>query len=361
LTNPSPHLEILDLRHFSAAQLKPLLRDEASRWQRRLFWDYTRSSALLLDYLDSRILPGFVALRAGNIVGYAFCVFEGAKAVIGDVYALGETESTLNPICDTLLHHLLEFLHATPGVDRIESQLLMFPDGALAEPFHSRGFQSFPRLFMLRHLTAQNDRPLDRPQRAERPLSPDPTAPNPDTPNPALSLPKAPRPTPPPTPPLLLQSWQPEFYDATADLIHRCYAGHMDAGINDQYRTLQGAQRFLHNIIRFPGCGVFETENSLALRHTGSFAVEAILLCSRVRSDVDHITQLCVSPALRGHRLGQALLDHCAAESSRHGVKHLTLTVTEANTAALHLYEHNGFTTLHRFEAMVWEAHPRKA
>ncbi len=332
-------LEILDLRHFSAAQLRPLLRDEAERWQRRLHWDYGRASNMLLEYLDSRILPGFVALQAGNIVGYAFCVCEGAKAVIGDVYAFGETESTVNPICDTLLHHLLELVQATPGVDRVESQLLMFPDGALVEAFRARGFVSYPRCFMLRDLEAH-------PARIDTDLA---------SLHPGRSL--------------ILQAWQPEFYEGTAQLIHRCYANHMDAGINDQYRTLHGAQRFLHNIIRFPGCGVFDPENSWVLRdgevHAHSNGgggsaraptIEAVLLCSRVRGDVDHITQICIAPSLRGHGLGRMMLEHCAREIAKRGVLQLSLTVTEANLPARHLYERNGFSTLHRFEAMVQDS-----
>jgi len=327
-------LEILDLRHFSAAQLRPLLRDEAERWQRRLHWDYTRASNMLLEYLDSRILPGFVALQGKDIVGYAFCVCEGAKGVIGDVYALGETESTVNPICDTLLYHLLELVQATPGVDRVESQLLMFPDGALGEAFRARGFASFPRCFMVRDLQ---------------------THPSSTRVDPVLHTGKS----------FVLQAWQPEFYEGTAQLIHRCYANHMDAGINDQYRTLHGAQRFLHNIIRFPGCGVFDPENSWVLRDADAPmqsngneasltpAIEAVLLCSKVRSDVDHITQICITPSLRGHGLGQTMLEHCAREAMKRGVRQLSLTVTEANLPALRLYERNGFSTLHRFEAMV--------
>ena len=335
--NHFAQLEILDLRHFSAAQLRPLLRDEAERWERRLHWDYGRASTMLLDYLDSRILPGFVALQAGHIVGYAFCVCEGAKAVIGDVYAFGETESIVNPICDALLHHLLELVEATPGVDRIESQLLMFPEGALGEAFEARGFVSFPRCFMLRDLEAS-------PSLVDTDLA---------------SLHPGRR--------LILQSWQPEFYEGAAQLIHRCYADHMDAGINDQYRTLHGAQRFLHNIIRFPGCGVFDPENSWVLRdafvpaHSNggsdathrSPAIDALLLCSKVRNDVDHITQICITPSLRGHGLGQMMLEHCAREGAKRGVRQLSLTVTEANLPARHLYERNGFETLHRFEAMV--------
>jgi ribosomal protein S18 acetylase RimI-like enzyme len=318
--NPITQLEILDLRHFSAAKLRPLLQDEALRWQRRLHWDYTRASNTLLEYLDGRILPGYVALRSGSIIGYAFCVFEAAKAVIGDVYALHETESLTNPVCDTLLHHLIELLQATPGVDRIESQLLMFPVGALAAPFRAAGFQSSPRLFMMAGLSSA---PADS------------------------HPPAAPRP--------LFEPWHPAFYEPAAELILRCYTGHMDAGLNDQYRSLAGAQRFLHNIIRFPGCGVFDPANSWVLRNPSTHALDAVILCSRIRGDVGHITQLCVRPSLRGRGLGRLLLQHCAARLTQQGVRHLSLTVTEANTPALRLYHNNGFRTLHRFEAMIWE------
>ncbi len=325
-----PQLEILDLRHFSAAQLAPLLRDQAARWQRRLQWDYTRASTLLLDYIDSRVLPGFVALHSGRIVGYAFAVYEAAKAVVGDVYAFNETESLANPICETLLHHLLDLLLASPGVDRIESQLLMFPTGALASPFLARGFRPCPRLFMICDLGGSNT--LGAPG-----LDFQTWAGTESTPNP------------------LLQPWRPEFYNPAAALIHHCYTGHIDSTINDQYRSVQGAQRFLHNIIRFPGCGVFDTESSWVLRNPDTLALDAILLCSRVRGDVAHITQLCVSPALRGHGLGQMLLRHCAEDIRKRGVKTLSLTVTETNAAAVTLYERNGFKTLHRFDAMVWD------
>jgi ribosomal protein S18 acetylase RimI-like enzyme len=75
-----------------------------------------------------------------------------------------------------------------------------------------------------------------------------------------------------------------------------------------------------------------------------------------VRTDVDHITQICISPSLRGQGLGQMLLEHCAREGAKRGVRQLSLTVTEANLPARHLYERNGFSTLHRFEAMVRDA-----
>jgi ribosomal protein S18 acetylase RimI-like enzyme len=317
----SSQLEVLDLRHFSAAQLQPLLLEEADRWQRRLFWDYSGSTSVLLKYLDSRVLPGFVALRRGKIAGYAFAVFEAAKAVLGDVYAFGEGEGTANPVCETLLVHLLEMLQSAPGVDRIESQLLMFPTGALGQPFSDRGFLPHPRLFMVADLTT-------------------------------------PRRTPPATPlapGIALEVWQPALYEPAAELIHLAYVGHVDSGINDQYRSIHGAQRFLHNIVRFPGCGIFDPESSWVLRNTRSRELIAMLLCSRVRQDSAHITQLCVTPALRGLGLGPTLLDHCIRGLRTAGVKSLSLTVTESNDGARRLYEQQGFRTAHCFDAMVWD------
>jgi ribosomal protein S18 acetylase RimI-like enzyme len=321
--SPPSQLEVLDLRHFSAAQLRPLLVEEADRWQRRLFWDYSGSTAVLLKYLDSRVLPGFVALRRGKVAGYAFAVFEAAKAVLGDVYAFGEGEGPLNPVCETLLRHLLEMLQAAPGVDRIESQLLMFPAGALAAPFSSHNFHPYPRLFMAADLSA-----------------PETLLHN------ARALPAG----------ITLEGWQPELYDAAAELIHLAYIDHVDSGINDQYRSVHGAQRFLHNIIRFPGCGTFDAESSWALRNSTSRELLGIILCSRVRHDSAHITQLCVTPALRGLGLGRALLNHSVASLAANGVTNLSLTVTESNESARRLYEQHGFHIKHRFEAMVWNA-----
>jgi ribosomal protein S18 acetylase RimI-like enzyme len=318
----SSQLEVLDLRHFSAAQLQPLLMEEADRWQRRLFWDYSGSTSVLLKYLDSRVLPGFVALRRGKVAGYAFAVFEAAKAVLGDVYAFGEGEGPSNPVCETLLVHLLEMLQSAPGVDRIESQLLMFPTGALGGPFVARGFLPHPRLFMVADLASPG-------------LAP----------GLANSLPTG----------VALEPWQHALYEPAAELIHLAYVGHVDSGINDQYRSVHGAQRFLHNIVRFPGCGIFDPESSWVLRSTRSRELLAMVLCSRVRQDSAHVTQLCVSPALRGLGLGPTLLNHCILGLEATGVKSLSLTVTESNDGARRLYERHGFTVAHRFDAMVWD------
>ncbi|HEV7550854.1 MAG TPA: hypothetical protein VGP65_04190, partial [Candidatus Angelobacter sp.] len=80
-------VEILDLRHFSSHNLRPLLERETLLWAQMMSWDYRPSAEMILRYIDSKILPGYAAVEDGHIGGYAFFVYEGSKGVIGDLYA----------------------------------------------------------------------------------------------------------------------------------------------------------------------------------------------------------------------------------------------------------------------------------
>jgi ribosomal protein S18 acetylase RimI-like enzyme len=314
-------LEVLDLRHFSARQLRPLLEHEAAAWKRKLRWDYASSTELLLQYLDTRVLPGFVALNRGRICGFTFCVYEAEKAVIGDAYSLPDEPATIPTVVETLLQHLLQLLLNSPGVHRIEAQLLLSTAPTIHRLFAQHGFTIYPRLFL------------------EAPL---PTLP------PARAL----------LPPYIaLLPWQPADYNDTAGLIHRAYVSHIDSQINDQYRSLNGSLRFLHNVVRFPGCGTFDPVASWILRDTRSGSLAAVALCSNVGQAVAHLTQLCVDPAYRGQALARELLHHTMAHLHSRGFQAVTLTVTEANQPAMSLYTALGFLTRHQFNAMVFEKH----
>jgi ribosomal protein S18 acetylase RimI-like enzyme len=315
-------LEILDLRHFSARQLRPLLETESRVWEQRLRWNYQSSTELLLQYLDSRILPGFVALDRGRICGFTFCVYEGQKAVVGDAFAVANDPAQMLHITQLLLHQLLQLLQHSPGIQRVESQLLLYDAGSIDEAFLAAGFAMYPRLFM--------EYDLPRPSTSQQGQS-------------TSNLP----------PHIELLGWSTDHYQAAAELIHESYTGHIDARINDQYCSLHGSLRFLHNIVRFPGCGVFDPDASWMLRDKRSGALIGMLLCSRVDSDVAHITQLCVATSYRGQHLGVTLLQHCITHLTRSGFAAITLTVTEANHQAVKLYNDSGFFTRHRFDAMV--------
>jgi hypothetical protein len=140
---PALHLEILDLRHFSAGNLKPVLEAESRVWNERLRWDFQASANLLLQYLDSRLLPGYVAIENGRICGYVFCVYENEKALVGDVFAMPSatnSQSTAD-VERQLLEHMIELLQHSPGVDRIESQLLLRPISDLRATVYGAGTQ----------------------------------------------------------------------------------------------------------------------------------------------------------------------------------------------------------------------------
>jgi ribosomal protein S18 acetylase RimI-like enzyme len=318
----SPQIEILDLRHFSARQLRPLLEREAELWRLRLHWDYRSSTELLLQYLESRILHGFVALDQGRVCGYTFCVYEGHKAVIGDAFASGHRSISDADATEVLLLHMLEMLRHSPAVDRVESQLLLFDAGQFAPLFKGPEFTIYPRLFLECDLGGGNSR----------------TSSKDDVPA-----------------GLEIAQWMASDYQAAGELVYTSYLGHADAKINDQYRTLHGSLRFLHNIVRFPGCGIFEPNFSWMLRDRRTRALVGMILCSRVASDVAHVTQLCITQPYRNLGLGGVLLRQSAEALRQANFSAITLTVTEENRQAVRLYERFGFSRRHRFDAMAMD------
>jgi ribosomal protein S18 acetylase RimI-like enzyme len=337
--------EILDLRHFAAPVLRPVLDAEGELWKQRLHWDYRSSARLLMQYLDNHMLPGYAALEDGQVTGYAFCVYEETKAVIGDVFALPsppvdqpdtslfgqlsldgiqasaqQTPASAHQIEETLLKHLFETLLNSPQLDRVESQLLLHPSGAHAAAFREAGFQVFRRLFLVQALQG-----LWNPPHVDLPGS------------------------------LEMRPWREEDLSPAGSLISDAYRGHPDSVINDQYRSVQGSQRFLHNIVRYSGCGTFSPPVSHVIVERVSRQLVALVLGSRVSPESGHITQLCVHPAYRRLGLARMLLSVSAYHFMRLGATEISLTVTESNTDAIDLYRSEGYTCEHTFDAAVWQ------
>jgi len=323
-------IEILDLRHFTAPLLRPVLEVEGDLWRQRLHWDYRASARLLMQYLDGHMLPGYAAMEDGIVTGYAFCVYEETKAVIGDVFALpssveadpesSEHFAASSEVEHTLLKHLLETLLNSPQVDRIESQLLLQPTGFQMETFREAGFRSFCRLFMMQKLEGFWREP-------------------------GTTL----------WGNLELRPWRDEDLNPAGRLICEAYRGHPDSLINDQYRTVYGSLRFLNNIVRYSGCGAFSPQVSHVVVERASRELVALVLGSRVSPQSGHITQLCVHPRYRRLGLARMLLSVAAFHFMRHGATEISLTVTESNTPAIDLYLSEGYTCAHTFDAAVWQ------
>ncbi len=313
-------MEILDLRHFRSDDLRPLLEDEARVWSRLLDWDYQSSAEMIMRYVDTKILPGYAAVERGRIFGYSFFVYEGSKGVLGDLFVTnGERLPKPHDVELQLLTHVIETLQQSPGIHRIEAQLLAHETGTVAQPFLQQGFSRHPRLFMVL--------PLSAPPKPSHALHGE----------------------------VEIHPWSEPDYQPAAALITSAYRGHVDAEVNDQYRTLAGSLRFLNNIVRFPGCGTFDAASSFVAVVKGTPHLAGVILCSRVRPDVGHVTQVCVLPEYRSHGIGEALLDAASSSLLRHKCTLLSLTVTEANFRAVELYQRLGFESRRVFDAFVWQ------
>ncbi len=317
-------VEILDLRHFSSVDLRPLLERESELWLRRLAWDYTPSAEMILRYVDSKILPGYAAIDRGRVFGYCFFVYEGSKGVIGDLFVQTAngftTTAQIEQIEHQLLSHVIDTLQSSPGVHRVEAQLLMHNAGSAAAPFVGEGFSRYQRLFMTLPLATEPAAPL-----REMPADFD------------------------------IRPWREQDYQSAAGLITAAYRNHVDSEINDQYRTLSGSLRFLNNIVRFPGCGTFDPDASFVAIHKPTRSTVGMILTSRVKEDVGHVTQVCLMPEFRNYGIGEALIAATRANLHKRNFSMLSLTVTEANKRAVALYIRLGFRVQHVFDAFVWE------
>ena len=313
--------EVVDLRHLSADDLEPLLAEETATWRAELEWDFDKSADLVRRFLDMRALSGSALVEDDAVSGYMYYVLEENKGLIGDLYV---RRSLRTPDRESLLlKAALGPLLDSPAVDRIESQLMMLSRSPRHEMPYASYLSTFDRNFMRLDLQSA-----------------------------ALAKGQVRR-------PMYVEKWSEHYQDQAAQLISAAYSGHIDSRINDQYRTPLGARRFLYNIMQYPGCGAFYRPGSYAAFEGVSGRLCGISLASIVAPNCGHITQICVSPAVRGTGIGYELLRQSLTTLRDAGCHSASLTVTAANEDAVSLYERVGFETIRRFSAFVWEGFSR--
>jgi ribosomal protein S18 acetylase RimI-like enzyme len=316
---PSPSL--VDLRHLRAEDLDALLDEEVETWWQLLDWDFGKSADLVRRFVDMRALNGFALVDDGEAAGYAYYVLEEQKGLIGDLFVRDAFCNDENE--SRLIHSVLGALTAAPHISRIESQLMMWH--AEGELPMARNLHSFERNFMMLEMAEARldpDRRRGSTQAASK---------------------------------VYLDRWSDQYQEPAAQLIADAYKGHVDSLINDQYRSMAGARRFLFNIVQYPGCGTFFKPASVAAFDRLSGRICGICLASLVMPYCGHITQICVAPWARGAGVGYELLRHSLTLLREAGCRKTSLTVTASNRNAIQLYEDIGFNTIRQFCAYVWE------
>jgi ribosomal protein S18 acetylase RimI-like enzyme len=309
--------EVVDLSHVGAAGLEALLEEENTTWRENLDWDFSASADLVRRFTLRGMLTGNALIAHGIVAGYSYFVVDGHKGLIGDLYvrrALRDARAE-----GLLLEAVVQRMILIPQLRRIESQLMLLDDPLARRLPAARYAIAHLRNFMMANL----DGPPLTPVRLDAGLR--------------------------------IENWSEWRQAEVGHLIADAYQGHIDGQINDQYRSVAGAQRFLTNIVQYPGCGTFFAPASFLAAHASTGRLRGACLASLVAPAVGHITQVCVEPAAQGTGLGYELVRCSLAALAAHGCRKASLTVTSANRNAVSLYERMGFAVRRRFAAYVWE------
>ncbi len=311
--------ELVSLRHLRGRDLEELLSEETAFWRNHLRWDFSASATLVSRYLDMHALSGFALWADRRIQGYCYYVVDDLRGLIGDLFV---SETLATPGAESqLLSAALRELFGLGFIRRVESQLMIVrhePDPErLSQSLGINRARSFRRLFML----ARNPRLPDR-----------------ESGHPGVEL----------------VPWTDARQDQTARLLAAAYEQHVDSRINDQYRSVAGARRFVSNIVLYPGCGQFFERGSFAALDDRDGSLIGVSLASIVGPGSGHVTQLCVSPFHQGRGIGRQLLVATVEALVTHGCREISLTVTEENRSAVRLYQQLGFGILREFDANVW-------
>jgi ribosomal protein S18 acetylase RimI-like enzyme len=315
----APVSEVIDLSDLAPRDLDPLLEEEIGVWEQRFDWDFRPAADLLRRFLHIRSLTG-CALRVGDeIAGYAYSVSESRKGLIGDLYvrAAYANRKREMELLDAVVHSLMR----SPGLRRIESQLMLIRPASGASFPSSQYVKRHDRLFM--QISSAAISKVE--ERA-----------------PSFQVSFVP--------------WVDRHSEEAAQVLAACYRGHVDGEINDQYRSIPGARMFLGNITRYPGCGRFAPSCSMLAIDNASGRVCGMSLTSHVAAHSGHITQLCILPGVRHSGLGYELLRQSLRRLVESGCNTVSLTVTATNADAIRLYESIGFVNKASFPALVWES-----
>jgi ribosomal protein S18 acetylase RimI-like enzyme len=257
-------------------------------------------------------LPGFVALdQQGRMRGMVYYLLEDDRLDIGGL--LSDSDAAT----DVLLDGVITVAQAM----KVQTVRGLLFDSAVALPssMRMRAFDTERHLYLSRTLNA----PQIVPSPAQR-----------------LWARIADRPAAGAARAELTSAWRTEDIEPSARLLSRAYdreSGRLFAPHHDAGEWI----RYVRNLVSHVGCGIVNPALSHVLRDGDE--VRALALITDIAPGVAHLVQLAVDPALRGERLGEALVQRACDGLRAAGYSALTLLVAEGNTPARAIYDRAGF------------------
>jgi ribosomal protein S18 acetylase RimI-like enzyme len=307
-----PEIALIPLSQAEGGLMADLMRGEEQAWRQELDWDYSPIRRILSSFLRARILPGFLAVRGTQALGYTYFLISRSKGVIGTLYVHSlQAQET----ADLVLSRAIESMKATMRLRRIEAQIIPLEGVDLNAIFMRHGFQVFPRHYLELDL-------------AEAP--------------PSESL-----------DPELLMPWQPEYLAPAAKVAYGSYQGSIDAIICEDYRSEANCADYLRSLTENPGCGIFLPDSSFVSLDAGG-DIRGFILTSRLSRSAAMIPQISILPSYQGKGLGSCLIRQALKRLRETGYQAVRLTVTVQNRRAFEWYQRLGFRLRREFSAYVW-------
>jgi ribosomal protein S18 acetylase RimI-like enzyme len=307
------------LEEVGLDELEPLLAEEVEKYQEWYRWDFAATARLVKQLVTTRSLAGVALLDGKQVAGYSYLVVDEAKGLVGDAFvreAWGTAENER-----LLMAMTVEELRRFPQIRRVESQPMM-----LRYVYTHPRADRYERRFMELDL-----REVKWPAGVKAPEG------------------------------YVIEGWDWRREEETAQLLYRCYRGHVDAEINDQYRMPSKARAYLSGMLRYPSCGLFHGAASYTVsdKRDGRMVGVALSCVSEGSGGtVGHVSQLCVDPEARNAGLGRLLMLGALTRFCELGLEYSTLTVTAGNRGAEKLYASLGYQERTRLGAYIWPFWP---
>jgi GNAT superfamily N-acetyltransferase len=283
-------VRIRDWRYAEPPALAALFEAERRQWLDDLGWDTTEAWSEIEGARAAGRLPGLLAVdERGSIRGWTYFLIDDRVAQVGSL--VGESADATHALIESVLARAAGQAESVTCFSYAKAPGL---DAALA----AHGFE-----VTLYHYLSRTANPLD-PFRADG-----------------------------------ADTWRDGDENAAADLLRSAY------GSNGRFFAAHGLprewQRYVHNMVAYPGCGRFDRTATRMLREDGRLS--ALVMMTALGPGVAHVAQVAVHPERRGQGLAGKLLDRALALAHATGRSRATLLVEDGASAARSLYARRGF------------------
>jgi ribosomal protein S18 acetylase RimI-like enzyme len=305
-------LHVVDLSAVRPDELEQLWQDEAQLWHERLCWTIADPLYWLQRMVERGAISGKILRKGTQAAGYACYVVVGALGVISRL--------VISPECDAhaaemLIRETVGALRRT-GVSRIEGSFIAADSTTLPQVFERLDFQTYWREFLRRPLYPAGG---------------------------YQALPQH----------VYLEEWRNSNLQEAASVMRAAYEGGVDAELNEYYRSVDGCEVVLGDILNQGACGNPVVRASVIGRHRGR-AIGFILM-TEIHPRHAHLAQIAVLPGYQHQGVGRMLLTHCFSILANQAFDRVSLIVSRLNRRALNMYERTGFEPVLSFPVFVWQ------